>query len=65
MAKERLAGAKLAEKEVLKLDVKLVPPDEINHLIKDLKNQMELAAKNLEFEKAAIIRDQIKELKKS
>ncbi|PIY95903.1 MAG: excinuclease ABC subunit B [Candidatus Kerfeldbacteria bacterium CG_4_10_14_0_8_um_filter_42_10] len=62
---ERLAGAKLAEKEVLKLDVKLVPPDEINHLIKDLKNQMELAAKNLEFEKAAIIRDQIKELKKS
>jgi len=55
----------LAEKEVLKLDVKLVPPDEINHLIKDLKNQMELAAKNLEFEKAAIIRDQIKELKKS
>ncbi|PIS43090.1 MAG: excinuclease ABC subunit B [Candidatus Kerfeldbacteria bacterium CG08_land_8_20_14_0_20_40_16] len=61
---ERLAGAKLAEKEVSKLDLKAVPQDEIAHLIKDLKNQMELAAKNLEFEKATILRDQISALKK-
>jgi excinuclease ABC subunit B len=40
-----------------------IPEDEIAHLIKNLENQMELAARNLEFEKAAVLRDQIKILK--
>jgi excinuclease ABC subunit B len=41
-----------------------VPPDEIARLIKDLESQMKKAAKNLEFEKAALLRDRIVELRK-
>ncbi len=41
-----------------------IPRDEIARLIKNLESQMKAAAKNLEFEKAALIRDQIVELKK-
>jgi excinuclease ABC subunit B len=37
--------------------------DEISLLIKDLESEMKLAAKQLEFEKAALIRDQIIELR--
>jgi excinuclease ABC subunit B len=49
--------------EVPILDTKKIPPDEIKRIIKDLTNQMNLAAQNLEFEKAALLRDQIKKLK--
>jgi len=49
--------------EVPSLDIKKIPPDEIKRIIKDLTNQMNLAAQNLEFEKAALLRDQIKKLK--
>jgi len=38
--------------------------DEISHLIKQLESQMKAAARNLEFEKAAMIRDRIIELRK-
>jgi excinuclease ABC subunit B len=38
--------------------------ENIARLIKDLENQMKNAARNLEFEKAALIRDRIVELKK-
>ncbi|MBI2165283.1 MAG: excinuclease ABC subunit UvrB [Chloroflexi bacterium] len=38
--------------------------DEIRRLIKDLEPQMKLAARNLEFEKAALLRDQIIELRR-
>lgn len=62
---ERLAGGRIKEEAVQKLDAKLIPRDELPHLIKDIHNQMELAARNLEFEKAAILRDQIKELRKA
>jgi len=41
-----------------------IPKDEIARLIKNLEYQMKAAAKNLEFEKAALIRDQILELRK-
>ncbi|MCX5994422.1 MAG: excinuclease ABC subunit UvrB [Chloroflexi bacterium] len=41
-----------------------IPKDEIARLIKNLESQMKAAAKNLEFEKAALIRDQILELRK-
>jgi excinuclease ABC subunit B len=46
-----------------KLDLKKIPKDEYKSLIKDLTGQMELASANLEFEKAAELRDQIAEIK--
>jgi excinuclease ABC subunit B len=36
---------------------------ELNKYISELEYEMELAARNLQFEKAAVIRDKIKELK--
>ena len=41
-----------------------VSRDEIARLVKDLESQMKKAAKNLEFEKAALLRDRIIELRK-
>ena len=41
-----------------------ISKEEIAHLIKQLESQMKAAAKNLEFERAAIIRDRIIELRK-
>jgi len=48
----------------LVLDIKRIPADELKRLVKSLENQMLLAAQNLEFEKAAKLRDQIQQLKK-
>ncbi len=42
-----------------KLDLKKIPKDEYESLIDDLTGQMELASANLEFEKAAELRDMI------
>ena len=42
-----------------KLNLKKIPRDEYPGLIKDLTGQMDLASANLEFEKAAELRDQI------
>ena len=36
---------------------------DITRLIKELESQMKLAARNLEFEKAALLRDRIIELR--
>jgi excinuclease ABC subunit B len=53
-----------AEKEdAPKLDLKKIPKDEYKHLMKDLTGQMDLAAANLQFEKAADLRDMIAEIK--
>jgi len=41
-----------------------MPPDEATRLVKDLERQMKEAAKALEFEKAALLRDQIVELRR-
>ncbi len=41
-----------------------IPPDELARLIKDLERQMKDAAKQLEFEKAALLRDQIVHLRR-
>ena len=41
-----------------------IPKDEIARLIKNLESQMKTAARNLEYEKAALIRDQIVDLRK-
>ena len=42
-----------------------IPRDELNKLIKDLEKQMKQAAKDLKFEQAAALRDQIVELRKT
>ncbi len=47
-----------------KLDLKKIPKDEYGSLVRDLSSQMELAAANLEFEKAAELRDLIADIKK-
>lgn len=47
-----------------KLNLNKIPKDEYAGLIKDLSAQMDLAAANLEFEKAAEIRDQIADIKR-
>ena len=41
-----------------------LPKDDILRLIKDLESQMKTAARNLEFEKASLLRDQIIDLRK-
>lgn len=46
-----------------KLDIKRVPKDELPALIKQLSSEMQLAAANLEFERAASLRDEIKRIK--
>lgn len=46
-----------------KIDLKKIPKDEYVSLIKDLSSQMELASANLEFEKAAELRDLIADIK--
>ena len=46
-----------------KLDLKKIPVDEYAGLVKDLTAQMDLASANLEFEKAAELRDLIGEIK--
>ena len=41
-----------------------MPRDEMTRLVKELEAQMRAAAKNLEFEKAALLRDQIVDLRR-
>lgn len=41
-----------------------IPRDELTRMIKDLESQMKTAARDLEFEKAALMRDQIVELRR-
>jgi excinuclease ABC subunit B len=47
-----------------KLNLKKIPKDEYGTLLKDLTAQMDMAAANLEFEKAAELRDIIDDIKK-
>lgn len=51
------------EAKTAKLNLKKIPKDEYKHLIKDLSAQMDMAAQNLEFEKAAELRDIIEDIK--
>ena len=45
------------------LDLRKVPPEEIPKLVKQLESEMKLAAANLEFERAASLRDLIDDIK--
>jgi excinuclease ABC subunit B len=68
IAKEVSQGLRaiIPEKEKsAKLDLKKIPQTEYKGLIKDLTSQMNLAAANLDFEKAALLRDQITDLKEA
>lgn len=56
-------GAESKEAKTAKLNLDKIPKDEYGTLIADLTSQMDLAAANLEFEKAADLRDLITEIK--
>jgi excinuclease ABC subunit B len=51
------------QKDKPKLDLRKIPKEEYSYLIRDLTSQMDLASANLEFEKAAELRDLIAEVK--
>lgn len=53
----------LPDSEKPRLDLNKIPKDEYKHLIRDLTSQMDMAAANLQFEKAAELRDIIKDIK--
>jgi len=53
------------KEEVARLDLKRVPKEELPSLIKELQSQMQLAAANLDFERAAMLRDQITEIQET
>ncbi len=48
--------------DVREIDFAKVPKDELKYLQRQLKEQMQLAAANLQFEKAAELRDQLSEI---
>ncbi|HLD69652.1 MAG TPA: UvrB/UvrC motif-containing protein, partial [Candidatus Omnitrophota bacterium] len=56
-----------AEAQNLVMELAGQEPEEyaLANFISDLERQMELAARNLQFEKAAMIRDKIKEFKET
>ncbi len=66
VAKEISQGLRaiIPEKEKSKkLDLRKIPREEYPQIIKELTSQMQLAAANLEFERAAELRDQIEDIK--
>jgi excinuclease ABC subunit B len=61
-----MSGSKKAieDEEERKIDPATMTVEEIKFYIAELEEQMDLAAKNLEFETAARIRDKLAEIKK-
>lgn len=51
------------KKKIKRYENKVVPVDERNRLLKELNDQMSLASMNMQFEKAADLRDEIEILK--
>lgn len=67
IAENRLAGSKaesLTEGELKEVDVNKMDPKQYKYYLDELEEQMDLAAKNLEFELAAKLRDKILETRK-
>ncbi len=66
IAKEISVGLRaiIPEKEKSnKIDLRKIPREELPQIVKELTSQMQLAAANLEFERAAELRDQIDDIK--
>ena len=63
--REGIEGLEDAEDLVMQAAGQEPEEYELNRYIAELEYEMELAARNLQFEKAAVIRDKIKELKKN
>lgn len=60
----RLAGMKKEEeKPTTEIDLTKMNKQEVAYLIEELRDQMDMAAKNLDFEKAARLRDQIQTIR--
>jgi len=60
---ERMSKEESISDKKKHIDLKKIPKDEYSNLIRDLERQMHLASANLEFEKAAELRDVIQEIK--
>lgn len=60
----RLSGAKVEQEQEDKTDYRKMDKQELRYYIDELEEQMDLAARNMEFEKAARIRDKISEIRK-
>jgi len=64
---ERVAASVAEEKEAYKTEQPIKGPttrEEVARLIRELEIQMKQAARNLEFEKAALLRDRVTELRR-
>ena len=59
------AAEKVAIEPGKPLPLSALPPDELARLIRQLEKEMKAAAATLEFEKAAVLRDQIIELRRA
>lgn len=68
IADTRMAGSKIPEtlpgSSIQEVDPGKLNKEELKYYLEELENQMELAAKNLEFELAATLRDKIAAAKK-
>ena len=60
---ERLKPKDESASKHMGINLKKIPKEEYGHLIKDIQSQMDLASANLEFEKAAELRDLIAEIR--
>ncbi len=66
VSESRLAGAKLVPAEAGKqVDISKMDKKEVRYYLEELKDRMDLASKNLEFERAAELRDEIIEINKA
>lgn len=61
---KQVAEERAAYDVKMPVDTANIPRDEIARLVKDLEKQMKRASKALEFERAALLRDQIVELRR-
>lgn len=62
---DRLGGAKQEEAQTPSIDISVIPEDQKEYMITQLRALMQTASEHLEFEKAAQLRDQIAELEAS
>jgi len=63
LAESMQAEIEAEKSDLQSVDFKKVPKDELQFMTKQLTEQMELAAANLQFERAAELRDQLEEIK--